>query len=235
MPLCPADRPFDRPRFPFSARRCRIGGKAGPGRWRRGAPSERRSDFAVIAIVTGASDCLGRAFVEQLTERAPDEIWCVARDGEKLAALRARWGERIVPLSLDLAAAESAQALERRLREQRCAVAYLIGSAGVGEELAPTGRFSPEQAGPPGARQLHGGGLLLRDLPPLYGFGGHILDIASQSAFQLVPYLNLYASSKAFVRSYTRALHAETRGTGLTAAVCPGWVDTGTLAREMGA
>ena len=36
-----------------------------------------------IAIVTGASGGLGRAFVEQLTERPLDEIWCVARDGEK--------------------------------------------------------------------------------------------------------------------------------------------------------
>lgn len=188
-----------------------------------------------IAIVTGASGGLGRAFVEQLTERPLDEIWCVARDGEKLAALRARWGERIVPLSLDLAAAESAQALERRLQEQRCAVAYLVNSAGVGEELAPTGRFSPEQAARLVAVNCTAVTSLCAVCLPFMAAGGHILNIASQSAFQPVPYLNLYASSKAFVRSYTRALHAEMRGTGLTVtAVCPGWVDTGMLAREVG-
>ena len=41
---------------------------------------------------------------------------------------------------------------------------------------------------------------------PCMGKGGHIIQIASSASFQPLPGLNVYAASKAFVRSYTRAL-----------------------------
>jgi short-subunit dehydrogenase len=64
--------------------------------------------------------------------------------------------------------------------------------------------------------------------------GSRILNISSASSFQPLPYLNLYASTKAFERSYSRALNAELKGTGITAtAVCPSWVDTDLLLKEM--
>lgn len=60
--------------------------------------------------------------------------------------------------------------------------------------------------------------------------GSHIINMASQSAFQPVPYLNLYAASKAFVRSYSRALNVELKSKGIvTTAACPGWVKTNLL------
>ncbi|MDF2843428.1 MAG: short-chain dehydrogenase/reductase [Herbinix sp.] len=64
--------------------------------------------------------------------------------------------------------------------------------------------------------------------------GSRILNISSASSFQPLPYLNLYSSTKAFERSYSRALNAELKGTGITAtAVCPSWVDTDLLLKEM--
>ena len=63
--------------------------------------------------------------------------------------------------------------------------------------------------------------------------GSHIINMASQSAFQPVPYINLYAASKAFVRSYSRALNVELRGTGIVCTVaCPGWIKTELLEPE---
>jgi short-subunit dehydrogenase len=63
--------------------------------------------------------------------------------------------------------------------------------------------------------------------------GSHIINMASQSAFQPVPYINLYAASKAFVRSYSRALNVELKGTGIASTVaCPGWVKTELLEQE---
>jgi short-subunit dehydrogenase len=57
--------------------------------------------------------------------------------------------------------------------------------------------------------------------------------MASQSAFQPVPYINLYAAGKAFVRSYSRALNAELKGTGIVSTVaCPGWIQTELLETE---
>ena len=59
------------------------------------------------------------------------------------------------------------------------------------------------------------------------GRGGRIIQIASSASFQPLPGLNVYAASKAFVRSYTRALRFELRGRGIfVTAVCPLWVKT---------
>jgi short-subunit dehydrogenase len=59
------------------------------------------------------------------------------------------------------------------------------------------------------------------------GTGG-ILNVASTIAFQPAPYQAAYGASKAFVLSFSQALWAETRGTGVTVtALCPGPTRTG--------
>ena len=60
--------------------------------------------------------------------------------------------------------------------------------------------------------------------------GSHIINIASQASFFPLPYQNIYSSTKAFVRNYTRALNVELKEKGIRAtAVCPGWMKTGLL------
>lgn len=67
---------------------------------------------------------------------------------------------------------------------------------------------------------------------PFMKKGSHIINIASQASFFPLPYQNIYSSTKAFVRNYTRALNVELKDKGITAtAVCPGWMDTGLFAR----
>jgi len=57
---------------------------------------------------------------------------------------------------------------------------------------------------------------------------GIILNIASTSAFQPVPYMAVYGASKAFILSFSEALWAEYRNRGIhVVALCPGPVDTG--------
>ncbi|MDO4501309.1 MAG: SDR family NAD(P)-dependent oxidoreductase, partial [Erysipelotrichaceae bacterium] len=64
--------------------------------------------------------------------------------------------------------------------------------------------------------------------------GSHIINIASQASFQPLPYQNIYSSTKAFVRNYTRALNVELKDKGVTAiAVCPGWMKTGLFDRGL--
>lgn len=62
--------------------------------------------------------------------------------------------------------------------------------------------------------------------------GSNIVNIASQASFQPLPYQNIYSSTKAFVRNYTRALNVELKDKGINAiAVCPGWMITGLIDR----
>jgi len=58
------------------------------------------------------------------------------------------------------------------------------------------------------------------------GFG-RIMNVASTAGFQPGPFMATYYASKAFVNSFTEALHDELRGTGVTATVStPGAVAT---------
>ena len=61
-------------------------------------------------------------------------------------------------------------------------------------------------------------------LPGMLARGrGRILNVASTIAFQPAPYQATYGASKAFVLSFSQALWAETRGSGVTVtALCPG-------------
>ncbi len=187
-----------------------------------------------IAIVTGSSGGLGTQFVRLLIKEDVDEIWCVARNRNKLEALKSECGDRLIPLPLDLSDMGAIHHIRKRLEEQRAVVSFLINNAGVGEKLSSYREFSLEQiSGLIAVNCTCVAALCTACIPNMAG-GSRIVNMASQSAFQPVPHLNLYASSKAFVRSYTRALNAELAGTGITAtAVCPGWVDTDMLPREI--
>ena len=56
---------------------------------------------------------------------------------------------------------------------------------------------------------------------------GAILNVASVVAFQPLPRQATYSATKAFVLSFTEALHADLKGTGVTAtALCPGTTRT---------
>jgi short-subunit dehydrogenase len=66
-------------------------------------------------------------------------------------------------------------------------------------------------------------------LPGMLARGsGGILNVASTISFQPAPYQAVYGASKAFVLSFSQALWAETRGTGVAVtALCPGPTRTG--------
>ena len=55
--------------------------------------------------------------------------------------------------------------------------------------------------------------------------GAKIVNFASFSSFQPVPYINVYGATKAFTLSYSRALNRELAYRGIKVlAVCPLWV-----------
>ena len=189
---------------------------------------------ARIALVTGATGGIGRAFAEQLLRDGDvDELWAVARTHEKLERLRDELGCRTVPLAADLATAEGLRAVERALEEARPTVAYLVNNAGAARMGAWDG-FSVGEIERTVALNCTAVAALCRVCLPFMGRGSRILNVSSASAFQPTPYLALYAATKAFELSYSRALGAELAGSGATVcAVCPSWVDTDLLLREV--
>lgn len=186
-----------------------------------------------IAIITGATGGIGREFVKLMLGEQVDEIWAIARNPQKLSALKNEYGERIIPISKDLTNFEELRKLGYQLDEEKPDVAYLINNAGIAK-LGTYQAFSPEEVD--AAIRINCGAMaiLCTLCLPHMKQGARILNISSASSFQPLPYLNLYSATKAFERYYSRALQVELRGTGITAtAVCPSWVDTELLMKEI--
>lgn len=186
-----------------------------------------------IAVVTGASGGIGKAFVKSLLEEEVDEIWAIARNQKKLEALKQEFGERIVVISMDLSDPSALLEIEAMLQEVNPVVVYLINNAGMAK-MGAYSDFTVEEIERTVSVNCTVPAALCTLCIPYMERGSRILTLSSASAFQPLPFLNLYASSKVFVRSYSRALHAELKGSGITAtAVCPGWVDTDLLTKEV--
>lgn len=194
-----------------------------------------------IAVITGASGGLGKEFVRQIINDV-DEVWAIGRNVAKLEGLKAEFGEaggngaaasKIIPLQMDLSDIKSYDVLSDRLETEggvsAVEISWLINNAGAGR-FAPSKDFSTEELA--GSITTHCTAMAsICNICILYmKAGDHIVNVASQSAFSPLPYMNLYAATKAFVYSYTRALREELRESGIVVtAICPGWIKTALL------
>jgi len=181
------------------------------------------------ALVTGASSGIGAAFARALARRGQHPI-LVARRADRLAALVEELGgdERATAIPLDLTEGGACEGLERTLGERGFVVDLLVNNAGLGD----TGRFHER----PLERALQMVDLnsrvmvelTRRFLPPMVERrAGRLVNVVSTSAFQPVPFLAVYAASKAFALSFTEALATELDGTGVRVqALCPGLTAT---------
>lgn len=180
-----------------------------------------------IAIITGASSGLGREFVRILADRPElDEIWAIARNEQKLQALVSEFGDKIKPFSKDLSNRNQIEAFTDTLANANVSIQYLINNAGFAKFCSYDDLSVEESLN---MIDLNINGLVAMGLVciPYMKKGSHLINIASQASFQPLPYQNIYSSTKAFVRNYTRALNVELRDRGITAtAVCPGWMKT---------
>lgn len=185
-----------------------------------------------LAIITGASGGLGKAFTKHLIGEA-DEIWAIGRNAEKLNLLKEAFGDKIKDFSVDLSDTANLEIIKHRLEQEEYTIKYLVNNAGSGR-MAHSTDFSAQEI----SSHIHTHNISMAVLCniciPYMQKGSHIINIASQSAFQPVAYLNLYAASKAFCCSYSRALNLELQERGIVVtAACPGWIQTDLLQTEM--
>jgi short-subunit dehydrogenase len=180
------------------------------------------------AVVTGASSGLGREFALALAERGYP-VLAVARRGERLRALADEveaGGGRLQPLVADLSTPAGVAALLARAAALE--IELLVNNAGVAS-YGPFASASAERERGLVRLNVEAIVALTRGLMPQLldrGQGG-IINVASQMAFQPMPYFASYAASKAFVLSFSEALAEELRGTAVrVTAIAPGFVST---------
>ena len=185
-----------------------------------------------IAIITGATGGLGREFVRQLIDEV-HEVWAVGRNIEKLNSLADKFGKKIKSFSVDLSDIRNLEKIRSELKRQGYIVKYLVNNAGTGR-MAPSTDFTADEMQSHINTHNTSMAVLCNICIPYMEKGCHIINVASQSAFQPVAYINLYAASKAFCCSYSRALNLELKEKGIVVtAACPGWIKTELLQTEI--
>jgi short-subunit dehydrogenase len=180
-----------------------------------------------VALITGASVGIGEQFARQLSERGHDVV-LVARDEARLDALakdiESRAGCHAEVFAADLTDVDQLASVEERVRT----VDVLVNNAGFGT-------FGPFHTLDLGietreinlniialVRLTHAAAAAMAER----GRGG-ILNVSSLASFQPGPSNATYSATKAFVTSFTEAVHEELKGTGVSVtALCPGFTHT---------
>jgi short-subunit dehydrogenase len=186
-------------------------------------------DAGKWALVTGASSGIGEAFARELVRRG-HAVVIVARRADRLEKLAEELGgpDKAIAIAADLVRSDEITRLHQMVLDRGLEVDLLVNNAGVGH----TGPFVDE----PMERILGMVDLNVRAVTEMTRrfLGdmvdrkrGTIVNVVSTSAFQPVPFLSVYAATKAYVLSLTEGLEVELQGTGVRVqALCPGLTAT---------
>ncbi|MGI0480980.1 SDR family NAD(P)-dependent oxidoreductase [Geminocystis sp. CENA526] len=179
------------------------------------------------ALITGASSGIGKAFAEELAQRNYNLI-IVARSNSLLVELKekleSQYGIKVTVICQDLSLPRAGESIFNQVKQENIFVDLLVNNAGFGDY----GRFTDRTL----SKQLDMIQVNITALVELtYLFlqemktqgKGEIINVSSIAGYQPLPYLSVYAATKAFVLSFSEALWAEYKSYGIKIlALCPG-------------
>lgn len=183
------------------------------------------------ALITGASSGLGVEFAKRFASRGSNLV-LVARRAERLEKLadelRASTGVDVAVVPIDLTTAGAVVSLRDELARRDIHISSLVNNAGFGSH-GPFDSSSPERM----VDEMQLNVVALVELSRTFmsqlleAGTGALVTVASTAGYQPTPGMAVYGATKAFVLSFTEALWAEARGTGLRVlAVSPGATKT---------
>jgi short-subunit dehydrogenase len=182
------------------------------------------------ALVTGASSGIGAAIAVELAKAGYDLILAARRRDrleQQAAELAKSHGVDVRVVAVDLGAKGGAQ----KLVDEANAVGdvdVLVNNAGFGVH-GNMHEASVERTLEMVELNITALTLLTHSfLKPMVARGrGRILQIASIGAYQPSPFYAVYSATKAYVLSFSEAVHYELKGTGVSVTTsCPGLTDT---------
>lgn len=177
---------------------------------------EAKGDWA---LVTGASSGIGREFALQLAATGMNLV-LVARRAPLLDALKLelsqRYGIKALVVPVDLNRTKAISEIKSRLVSEGICVRILVNNAGFGRwgkfETAPVEAYKKMIS----LNTMAMVSLCHDFFKDLSSFPtSAIINVSSPAAFNPIPYMAVYAASKAFVSSFSQALHGEWRDHGV--------------------
>jgi len=183
------------------------------------------------ALITGATSGIGYELAKLFAQNGINMV-LVARSQDKLQKLKVDFEQQhniqVTSLVADLSVPGQAEVVYAQCQALGIQLDYLVNNAGVGYY----GKVATEPvAASESLLTLNVvaltvlTALVVRDM--VARRSGRILNVGSTSAFQPVPNMAVYGASKSYIMLFTEALHAELKGTGVTATVLsPGVTET---------
>ena len=191
----------------------------------RDATASRR-----LALITGATSGIGRAFAERLAADGFD-LLIVARDAPRLAAvaseLASRHGVHAEPFAADLSTDEATTRLVDRIVEGP-ALDLLINNAGFGTKGTLDSADPARQAAMIRVHAMAPMRLTRAALPAMLARErGTVINVSSVASFTASALNVNYCATKAYLRVFSEALSMEVASRGVTVqALCPGFTHT---------
>lgn len=185
-----------------------------------------------VALITGASSGIGLELAKIHASKGGDLVLVARREDEmnKLKSeLEAKYSIQVKVFKSDLSQPGAAKVLAERLSEAKIQIDVLMNNAGFGGH----GLFH-ERNIEQDMEMIRLNAMALTELthyivPQMIQRGkGRILNTASSAAFMPGPLQAVYFATKAYVVSFSQAIHHELKPFGISVtALCPGPVKTG--------
>ena len=176
------------------------------------------------ALITGASEGIGRCFAEIYAKNGHDLV-LVARNATKLmdfaAELKAKYSVDVHVFAADLIPVDAAQKLFDAITLKEIEIDILVNNAGM-MQVEKLNLSDSQQLN--NLLQLNVQSLVnmtQQFVNPMLARGqGKIVNIGSIASFMPTPNFAAYGASKAFVLSFSEGIAEELRGTGGNGYVC---------------
>ena len=181
-----------------------------------------------IVVITGAASGIGKEFLKQIQIKESNrinEIWVLDYNQEKLNELKNEY-DIVKTFCIDLTNKGDIYKYKIKLEEEKPNILILMNNAGFGifdhsENINLDIKLNMVDL------NIKAYITMIDYSLPYMKENSKILNVASCAAFQPIPYINCYASTKAFVLSYSRALNQELKYRKIhVLAVTPFWTKT---------
>ena len=188
------------------------------------------SGLQPVTVITGASAGIGVALA-RVFARHGHALALVARREDRLHAMAdeiaAAGGVRPLVIAADLQRPDAVQAVSDALAAHGLEPQYMVNNAGFGLVGAAASLDRAEQLAMIDLNVRALAGLSLAFVDSLERHHGGILNVGSMAGFLPGPGMTVYYAAKAFVLSFSEALHSELKRRGVRVTVlCPGPVAT---------